>query len=157
MSENSRRPSRGPMGRGRMSGEKAKDFSGAVKKLLRYMSKYKIRLIGMMIFAIVGTVFNIVGPKILGKATTELFNGLVAKVNGTGGIDFDKIGKIDAALLRKGRLKVNYEFKELSVEKVQALAEKLGKKRAMKKMMLTDVYNDENDIVTSEEKPMGFL
>ncbi|RHR18274.1 ABC transporter ATP-binding protein [Blautia sp. AF19-34] len=94
MSENSRRPSRGPMGRGRINGEKAKDFSGAVKKLLRYMSKYKIRLIGMMIFAIVGTVFNIVGPKILGKATTELFNGLVAKVNGTGGIDFDKIGKI---------------------------------------------------------------
>ena len=94
MSENSRRPSRGPMGRGRMNGEKAKDFSGAVKKLLRYMSKYKIRLIGMMIFAIVGTVFNIVGPKILGKGTTELFNGLVAKVNGTGGIDFDKIGKI---------------------------------------------------------------
>ena len=94
MSENSRRPSRGPMGRGRMSGEKAKDFSGAVKKLLRYMSKYKIRLIGMMIFAIAGTVFNIVGPKILGKATTELFNGLVAKVNETGGIDFDKIGRI---------------------------------------------------------------
>ena len=94
MSENSRRPSRGPMGRGRINGEKAKDFSGAAKKLLRYMSKYKIRLIGMMIFAIVGTVFNIVGPKILGKATTELFNGLVAKVNGTGGIDFDKIGKI---------------------------------------------------------------
>ena len=94
MSENRRRPSGGPMGRGRMSGERAKDFSGAVKKLLRYMSKYKIRLIGMMIFAIVGTVFNIVGPKILGKATTELFNGLVAKVNGTGGIDFDKIGKI---------------------------------------------------------------
>ena len=58
------------------------------------MSKYKIRLIGMMIFAIAGTVFNIVGPKILGKATTELFNGLVAKVNGTGGIDFDKIGQI---------------------------------------------------------------
>ena len=82
------------MGRGRMSGEKAKDFSGAVTKLLRYMSKYKIRLIGMMIFAIAGTVFNIVGPKILGKATTELFNGLVAKVNGIGGIDFDKIGRI---------------------------------------------------------------
>ena len=58
------------------------------------MSKYKIPLIGMVIFAIAGTVFNIVGPKILGKATTELFNGLVAKVNGTGGIDFDKIGRI---------------------------------------------------------------
>ena len=93
MSENSRRPSRGPMGRGRMNGEKAKDFSGAVKKLLRYMSKYKIRLIGMMIFAIVGTVFNIVGPKILGKATTELFNGLVAKVNETGGIEQMSVSK----------------------------------------------------------------
>lgn len=58
------------------------------------MSKYKIRLIGIMIFAIAGTVFNIVGPKILGKATTELFNGLVAKVNGTGGIDFGKIARI---------------------------------------------------------------
>ena len=58
------------------------------------MSKYKIRLIGMIIFAIAGTVFNTVGPKILGKATTELFNGLVTKVNGTGGIDFDKIGRI---------------------------------------------------------------
>ncbi len=81
----------GPMG---MGGEKAKDFSGSIKKILRYMSKYKGRLILVAIAAMAGTIFNIVGPKILGKATTELFNGLVAKIGGTGGIDFGKIGQI---------------------------------------------------------------
>lgn len=86
-----RRP---PRGHGKMTGEKAKDFSDAVKKLLSYMKKYRVRMAVMMICAIAGTVFNIVGPKIMGKATTELFNGLVAKVNGTGSIDFGKIGMI---------------------------------------------------------------
>lgn len=86
-----RRP---PRGHGKMTGEKAKDFSGAVKKLLSYMKKYRVRMAVMMICTIAGTVFNIVGPKIMGKATTELFNGLVAKVNGTGSIDFGKIGMI---------------------------------------------------------------
>ena len=91
---------RGPMGHGgRMAGEKAKDFKGAMKKIVKYMSRYKFRLILMFIFAIAGTVFNIVGPKILGKATTELFNGLVAKVGGTGGIDFGRIGEILAFLM----------------------------------------------------------
>lgn len=87
----SRRP---PRGHGTMAGEKAKDFSKAMKKLISYMKRYRIRLVLMMIFAIAGTVFNIVGPKIMGKATTELFNGLVAKINGTGSIDFGKIGMI---------------------------------------------------------------
>lgn len=94
MSEQRRR---GPMGgprRGMMPGEKAKDFKGSMAKLFRYMERYKFRFILMFIFAIAGTVFNIVGPKILGKATTELFNGLIAKVNGTGVIDFEKIGMI---------------------------------------------------------------
>lgn len=87
---------RGPHGHGSMGmgGEKAKDFSGSIKKILRYMSKYKVRLILVAIAAMAGTIFNIVGPKILGKATTELFNGLVAKIGGTGGIDFGKIGQI---------------------------------------------------------------
>ena len=86
---------RGPMGRRRgMSGEKAKDFKGAMLRLLKYMERYKIRLILMVIFAIGGTVFNIVGPKILGKATTELYSGLISKINGGSGIDFDKIIKI---------------------------------------------------------------
>ncbi|MCH5276117.1 MAG: ABC transporter ATP-binding protein [Lachnospiraceae bacterium] len=94
-------PRRGPMGghgphgpRGMMPGEKAKDFKGTFKKLLVYMGKYKIALIFVMLFAIGGTTFNIVGPKVLSKATTELFNGLMAKVSGTGGIDFEKIGGI---------------------------------------------------------------
>ena len=77
-----------------MSGEKAKDFKGSIGKLIRYMSKYKFRFVIMLIFAVAGTVFNIVGPKILGKATTELFNGLVAKIGGNGGIDFTKITQI---------------------------------------------------------------
>ena len=58
------------------------------------MGRYKFRFMLMFVFAVAGTVFNIVGPKILGKATTELYKGLVAKVNGTGGIDFEKIGMI---------------------------------------------------------------
>ena len=96
MSENK---ARGPVmgghrGRGMQPGEKAKDFKGAMKRLFQYMERYKFRFVLMFIFAIAGTVFNIVGPKILGKATTELFSGLVAKVNGTGSIDFGKIGYI---------------------------------------------------------------
>ena len=86
---------RGPMGRRRgMSGEKAKDFKGAMLRLLKYMERYKFRLILMVIFAIGGTGFNIIGPKILGKATTELYSGLISKINGGSGIDFDKIIKI---------------------------------------------------------------
>lgn len=96
MSEERRRPMRGhgPMGRGMMPGEKAKDFRGSVGKLLNYMGRYKIALVFVLIFAICGTAFNIVGPKILSKATTEIFNGLVSKLSGGDGIDFAKIGRI---------------------------------------------------------------
>mgnify|MGYP003175566321 FL=1 len=93
MSEQRRR--KGSMeGRGMQPTEKAKDFKWAMAKLFRYMGRYKFRFMLMFVFAVAGTVFNIVGPKILGKATTELYKGLVAKVNGTGGIDFEKIGMI---------------------------------------------------------------
>ena len=91
----------GPMGRGPMGhghgaamGEKANDFSGTMKQLMKYMSKYKIAIIAVLLFAIGSTVFSIVGPKILGKATTKIFEGLMAKVSGTGGIDFGAIEKI---------------------------------------------------------------
>ncbi len=96
MSEERRRPmrGRGPMGRGMVPGEKAKDFRGSVGKLLNYMGRYKIALVFVLIFAICGTAFNIVGPKILSKATTEIFNGLVSKLSGGDGIDFVKIGRI---------------------------------------------------------------
>ena len=91
---------RGRMGgRHGMSTEKAKDFKGTMKKLMGYLAQYKIGLLLVVIFAIGSTVFNIVGPKILGKATTELFHGLVSKVSGGSGIDFDKIAKILIGLM----------------------------------------------------------
>ena len=98
MSEQRRR--KGPMGgRGMQPTEKAKDFKGAMAKLFRYMGRYKFRFMLMFVFAVAGTVFNIVGPKILGKATTELFHGLISKVSGGSGIDFDKIAKILIGLM----------------------------------------------------------
>lgn len=78
---------------------KAKDFKGTVKKLFSYMKEYKIGLIIVVIVAILSTIFSIIGPKILGNATTELFNGLVSKVNGGAGINFDKIAEILIFLL----------------------------------------------------------
>ena len=102
MSEH-KRPARmghGPGGPGGMApGEKAKNFRGTVKKLLQYMGRYKIGVLVVLIFAVASTVFGIAGPKILGNATTELFNGLVAKVSGGGAIDFGKIGEILLFLL----------------------------------------------------------
>ena len=79
--------------------EKAKDFKGTVKKLWRYLSKYKIALIIVILFTIASTVFSVVGPKILGNATTERFNGVISKYTGGAGINFTKIGKILLFLL----------------------------------------------------------
>ncbi len=92
---------RGPMGHGGhgMPGEKAKDFRGTMKKLMAYLGAYKLQLLLVGIFAVGSTVFNIVGPKILGRATTEIFNGLVGKISGGAGIDFEKIGRILLLLL----------------------------------------------------------
>ena len=91
---------RGRMGgRHGMSTEKAKDFKGTMKKLMGYLTQYKIGLLLVVIFAIGSTIFNIAGPKILGKATTELFHGLISKVSGGSGIDFDKIEKILIGLM----------------------------------------------------------
>lgn len=94
---NEKRPQGGGMGhgpgRGMGAGEKAKDFKGTIKKLVSYMANYKIAILFVMIFAAASTIFNIWGPKILSKAITELFNGLIEKYQGTGGINFDKIGQ----------------------------------------------------------------
>ncbi len=86
-------------GRGMRPGEKAKDFKGTMKKLWAYISEYRIGLFFVMVFAICSTIFSIAGPKILGKATTEIFNGLVGKISGGSGIDFDKLGRILIGLL----------------------------------------------------------
>ena len=87
-----RRP-HGPMGMS-LGGEKATDFKGTMKKLLHFMGKYKIALVVVVVFALGSTVFNIIGPKVLSTATTELFEGITAKIAGTGGIDFDAVGVI---------------------------------------------------------------
>lgn len=93
-----RRGGHGPHGRMGVV-EKPRDFKGTVAKLARFLGRFKMLLIVALIFAIGSTVFNILGPKVLSEATTELFNGLVAKVQGTGGIDFTLIGEILAATL----------------------------------------------------------
>lgn len=87
---------RGPMGggRGMMPGEKPKDLKGSIGKLFVYMGSFKIAVFCVMVFAVISTVFNVAGPKILGRATTALSEGLMGKITKTGGIDFDLIGKI---------------------------------------------------------------
>jgi ATP-binding cassette subfamily B multidrug efflux pump len=105
MAENDR-PMRGPGGpggpRGRgpgpggpfVGGEKAKDFRGTIKKLISYIGKYRLPVLIVLIFAVASTIFTVVGPKVLARATTELFSGLTAKIAGTGSVNFQKIGRI---------------------------------------------------------------
>ena len=89
-----RGPMGGPMGMMGGKAEKARDFKGTMGKLLQYLALYRVAVIIVVIFAIASTVFNIVGPKILGEATTKLFEGVMAKISGTGSVDFDFIGAI---------------------------------------------------------------
>ena len=90
---------RGPMGMGMGSTEKAKDFKGTLKKLVKYIGRYNIAIVAVIVFAIGSTIFTVVGPKILGKATTEIFNGISSKFTGGAGINFDKIAGIIILLL----------------------------------------------------------
>ena len=97
MSENGMpaRRHRGPMGPGHgFVGEKPKDFKGSSKKLIKYLGKYWIAIVIVMIFAAASTVFSVAGPKVMGKVTTALAEGLMDKISGTGGIDFDYIAKV---------------------------------------------------------------
>jgi ATP-binding cassette subfamily B protein len=104
-------PMGGPMGaRGRTTA-KAKDVKGTTKKLIsHYLSKYKLALLIVLIFAIGSTIFTIVGPKILGNATTEIFNGIMGKLSGGAGIDFGKIGQILLTLLALYVLSAIFSF-----------------------------------------------
>lgn len=92
---------RGPgMGHGMMGGgEKAKDFKGTMKSLIKYMGRYKLAIVFVVLFAIAGAAFSIIGPKILGKATDEIFNGILGKISGGSGIDFGKVVTILLFLL----------------------------------------------------------
>lgn len=100
---NQNQPRRGPMGHGgpmggpmgMMGGEKARDFKGTLARLVQYLAPYRLPILVVMLFAATSTIFNIIGPKILGKATTRLFEGVMAQISGTGtGIDFPYIGNI---------------------------------------------------------------
>lgn len=101
MPDNNSRPKRGPMGGppGARPVEKAKNFKGTLKKLINYLSKFKLLLAVVIICAILSTIFNIVGPKILGNITTEIYTGVMKMISGTGGIDFFAIRKIVLILL----------------------------------------------------------
>ncbi len=133
---------RGPMGGpgGRMMpGEKAKDFKGTIKKLLKYLSRYHAAIIVVLLFAVASTIFSIVGPKILGKATTKLFEGVMAQIMGTGqGIDFGYIGMIilwliglyvasalfsavQGLIMTRVSMKVTYRFRKEISEKINRL------------------------------------
>ena len=98
MAHHSPRKHRGA-GPGMKPVEKAKDFKGSMLNLLKYIGKYKIALFFVIIFAVASTVFNIVGPKVLGNATTELFNGVISKFSGGAGINFTAIANILISLL----------------------------------------------------------
>ena len=99
------------MGHGKhASNEKAKDFKGTMKKLIQYLAEYKVGLFFVAIFVIGSTIFNILGPKVLGKATTEIFNGLVRKISGGSGIDFEKIGRVLLLLLGLYLLSALFSF-----------------------------------------------
>lgn len=93
-----------------MADEKAKDFKGTMKKLLGYLSAYKMAIFIVMLFAVGSTVFSIAGPKILGNATTEIFKGLVGKVSGGEGINFEKLLKIIMLLLALYGLSAFFSF-----------------------------------------------
>ena len=111
MSETRRRP--GPPNHGpgaMMGGEKAKNFRGTVRKLLSYIGRYRIGVAAVLLFAIGSTIFNITGPKILSKSITVLYEGLVAKLSGTGGIDFARIGTILLILLGVYLLSAGFAF-----------------------------------------------
>ncbi|MBQ7993603.1 MAG: ABC transporter ATP-binding protein [Solobacterium sp.] len=93
-----RRGPGGP-GRGMMAGDKAKNFKGTIAKLIRYMRPFYLQIVIIILFAVCSTIFGIIGPRILGSATTTLAEGLIAKYTGSGGIDFTKIGNILKTLL----------------------------------------------------------
>ncbi len=121
----SRRHGGGP---GRMP-EKAKDFKGSIGKLIKYIGSYKIAIFAVIIFATVATIFNVIGPKTLGRATTELSNGLMAKISGTGGMDFDKIAQILLFVLGLYLISVLFSFLQgwIMTEITQKVCYKLRK------------------------------
>ena len=156
----------GPMGGPRAGHtlDKAKDFKGTTKKLIKnYLAKYKIGLIVVLIFAVGSTIFSIVGPKILGNATTEIFNGLVNKIYGTGGINFGKVGTILLTLLGLYVISALFSFIQgfAMTQIAQKLTYKLRKDLAQKINRLPMNYFDKKtngevlSIITNDIDTLG--
>ena len=137
-------PMGGPMRKGQGTVEKPKDFKKTTKKLINsYLAKYKIAIIVVILFAIGSTIFTIVGPKILGNATTEIFNGLVSKISGGNGIDFGKIGQIALTLI--GLYTISALFSFIQGFLMTGVAQKI-------------TYKLRNDIITKINKlPMKYF
>jgi ATP-binding cassette subfamily B multidrug efflux pump len=175
---NTKREKRGPMGGGMMGGpmgpgggEKAKDFKGTMRTLMSHLAKYKFAILLVIIFAIGSAAFAIVGPKILGNATTEIFNGLVAKITGQGGgINFTKIGEILLFLLGlyvvsaifsfiQGYImtgvsqKVSYNFRKEISEKINRMPMKYFESRTHGEV-LSRVTNDIDTLSQSLNQSM---
>ena len=114
-----------PMGGrgGRFQTAKAKDFKGTIRKVINYIGSYKIGVIAVMFCAVMSTIFHIVGPKILGRATTALSEGLLGKITGSGGMDFDLIGKILLTVL--GLYLVSYLFSLIQGFTMSTITQKL--------------------------------
>ena len=141
MSDQKERPMRRSHGGGPMGGmgavEKAKDFKGTIKKLLWYIGRYKIGLFFVFLFAVASTVFHVLGPKILGNATTEIFQGVSSKYSGGSGINFDKIATILIWLLLLYVFSAIFSFiqgyimsgisKNISYRLRKEMSEKIGK------------------------------
>ena len=151
---------RGPMGRmgGMRRGEKAKDFKGTMRQLLGYIGQHKVAVFVAVAFAVCSVIFNIVGPKVLGQVTTKLFEGLVAKVNGTGDVDFDWIAKtlgfllclylassvcslVQGWLMTGLSQKVCYDFRKQISEKINRLPLAYFEKRTVGEV-LSRITND---------------
>lgn len=152
--------SNGPMGGGpggpgmMMPGEKAKDFKGTFRKLVSYLGRYKIAVFFVILFAIGSTIFNILGPKILGEATTKVFEGVMNVISGNGdGIDFGFVGQImiilvslyiisalfayiQGYIMSNVAMKVTYNLRRDISEKIHKLPLKYFDKKVMAKCCL---------------------
>lgn len=140
---------RGPHGRGPQGPvEKAKDFKGTLKKLISYISKYHVLLVFVAILTAASTIFNIMGPKVLGKATTEIFNGLIRKIQGGTGIDFTRLSHIILLLvgLYLFSMVMNYIQGLIMANVVQKIAFQMRKEISEKINRLPMNYYDRNSV-----------
>lgn len=162
----------GHMGPGPMvGGEKARNFKGTMKKLIKYLSIYKLSMLLVFIFAIASSIFSIVGPKILGKVTTKLFEGVMAKIGGTGNVDFNYIGNImlllvglyvlsaifsyiQGYIMSNVSMKVSYDFRKNISEKINRMPLKYFDKTSHGEI-LSRITNDVDTLSQTLNQSLG--